>query len=177
MEGGATRLARARPRLNQFERAPTRLVAILGALCAVAAVSRLKSFDAFREKLERALTTEEDETEAVGTVSLWGRRHSVQGTRARWWVDGNEAIDRRRRSCARRARDWGSKTGDVWGLRVGSDGEVDDSHAYVGVAGYWWGPFPSFNRAKRAERISWTRMDASSRTSRRGRRIRGDVTR
>ena len=135
--------------------ANTRLVAILGALCAVAAVTKPseKSFDAFREKLERALTTEgEDETEAVGTVSLWGRATRAYKAYARAVVGGWERGDRSAASFVRgAARAMGDRKRVMFGDYVlARTAKVDDSHAYVGAAGYWWGPFPSFNRAKRA---------------------------
>ena len=137
--------------------AHTRLVAIVGALCAVCAVTKPseKSFDAFSESLERALSTtgEEDASRAVGTVSLlWGRATRLYRAYARAVVGGYRNDRSTAASFVRAAaRAMGARKKVTFAdYVVARTAKVDDAHAYVGVAGYWWGPFPSFSRAKRA---------------------------
>jgi hypothetical protein len=137
--------------------ANTRLVAIVGALCAVCAVTKPseKSFDAFSESLERALstTTTEDASRPVGTVSLlWGRAARLYRAYARAVVGGYRNDRSTSASFVRAAaRAMGARKKVTFAdYVVARTAKVNDAHAYVGVAGYWWGPFPSFSRAKRA---------------------------
>jgi len=138
--------------------ANTRLVAIVGALCAVCAVTKPseKSFDAFSESLERALSTttgEEDASRPVGTVSLlWGRAARLYRAYARAVVGGYRNDRSTSASFVRAAaRAMGARKKVTFAdYVVARTAKVNDAHAYVGVAGYWWGPFPSFSRAKRA---------------------------
>lgn len=139
--------------------AHTRLVAIVGALCAVCAVTKPseKSFDAFSERLERTLSTtttgEEDASRGVGTVSLlWGRATRLYRAYARAVVGGYRNDRSTAASFVRAAaRAMGARKKVTFvDYVVARTAKVDDAHAYVGVAGYWWGPFPSFSRAKRA---------------------------
>ena len=137
--------------------ANTRLVAIVGALCAVCAVTKPseKSFDAVSESLERALSTtgEEDASRPVGTVSLlWGRAARLYRAYARAVVGGYRNDRSTSASFVRAAaRAMGARKKVTFAdYVVARTAKVNDAHAYVGVAGYWWGPFPSFSRAKRA---------------------------